>query len=148
MHSIYSTCNHDKTFIGNHECDSKRYLATAVSGVFSEKCDTTSGQRGTTGIPAGARPLTCHGAGPSADDEAAESPQCRPGASAGPAAALAPSPPPDTGPPADGRSQTKKSIGRQPPPALTLSRAGRRAVARHRTAIPHQKPTEASTPDK
>lgn len=69
----------------------------------------------------------------------------RAGASAGPAATLTPSPPPDTGPPADERSQTKKSIGRQPPPALAPSRAGRRAVARHRTAIPHRKPTEAST---
>ncbi|CAH2217012.1 jg9755, partial [Pararge aegeria aegeria] len=56
-----------------------------------------------------------------------------PGAVRAPPAEL---PSPDIGPPADERSQTKKSIGRQPPPALTTGRASRRAVARRRTANP------------
>lgn len=48
----------------------------------------------------------------------------------------------DTGPPDDERSQTKKSIGRQPPPAVgrSRSRAGRRAATR----LPRDRPARWS----
>ncbi|CAG4981022.1 unnamed protein product [Colias eurytheme] len=101
--------------------------------------EVRAGSVGDNRRSAGRAALTCHDAG-TAGDAAAE--RCGAGGR-GPAATLA-----DTrhGPPAE-RSQTKKSIGRQPPPALTDSRAGRRAVARRRAAIPHKKPVVASTPD-
>lgn len=61
------------------------------------------------------RAPTCHGC-PGARQLAR---RVRPAGEARGRAAL----PPDAGPPAYERSQTKKSIGRQPPPALTTGRA-------------------------
>lgn len=98
------------------------------------------GEAGAAEEATAARPLTCHGGAQLTRGGGARGGDDPRGSSClavrgGPPARA---PAADNGPPADERSQTKKSIGRQPPPAggRSRSRAGCRAAARSPRARP------------